>query len=155
MIRAADARDVPAIAAIWNTAIRETAATFTTLEKTHSDIEAILAAAHPVLVLDDGSGFATYGPFRGGPGYARTMEHSIHVAPEAQGQGQGAALLSALERAAVGRDVHVFVAGIAGENTRAQRFHARAGYAQVGVLPRVGWKFGRWHDLVLMQKFLS
>ncbi|MEM1372996.1 MAG: N-acetyltransferase family protein [Pseudomonadota bacterium] len=154
MIRPAADGDVPAIAAIWNQIIRETTITFTTAEKTHADIEGILGSGYPVLMLEDGSGFATYGPFRSGPGYARTMEHSIHLAPGARGQGRGMALLTALEAAAVDGGAAVFIAAISGENATAQRFHARAGYAQVARLPKVGWKFGRWHDLVLMQKFL-
>lgn len=155
MIRAAEAGDVEKIATIWNAVIRDTTATFTTTEKTTADVEAMLNSAYPVLVLDDGSGFATFGPFRNGPGYARTMEHSIHLAPEARGRGQGAGLLAALEAIAITREIKVLIAAIAGENEVAQRFHRRVGYAQSGRLPKVGWKFGRWHDLVLMQKFLS
>ena len=46
------------------------------------------------------------------------------------------------------------IAGIAGENAGGIAFHSALGYGQVARLPEVGWKFGRWHDLVLMQKML-
>ena len=50
---------------------------------------------------------------------------------------------------------HSMFAGVSGENPEGCAFHARLGYAEAAVLPQVGWKFGRWMDLVLMQKFLA
>jgi len=47
------------------------------------------------------------------------------------------------------------IAAITADNLKSIGFHARLGYAQVGLLPQVGYKFGRYHDLVLMQKILT
>ncbi|MEM1237603.1 MAG: N-acetyltransferase family protein [Pseudomonadota bacterium] len=161
MIRPAREEDLPAIGRIWNAVIRDTTATFTSQEKTDADLVALLeerrAAGGAFLVFDAGevSGFATYGPFRGGIGYAHTQEHTLYLDPVAQGRGQGGELLSALETQARSQGVHSLVGGISGENEGAIRFHERLGYTRVATLPQVGRKFGRYLDLVLMQKFLT
>ena len=82
-------------------------------------------------------------------------EHSILLAPGAQGSGLGRALLTAVEDHARAGGAHCLFAGVSAENDAGRRFHARMGYAEVAVLPDVGWKFGRYIDLVLMQKFLA
>jgi L-amino acid N-acyltransferase len=161
MIRPATAADCAAIAAIWNPIIRETAVTFTTAEKTAEGLEAWIAekaaADLPFLLAVEGEllGFATYGPFRAGPGYARTMEHTVILGPTARGRGVGRRLMAALEAHAAARGVHSMIAGVSGENLAGRAFHAAIGYAEIAVLPEVGWKFARWMDLVVMQKMLG
>ncbi|MEM8787990.1 MAG: N-acetyltransferase family protein [Pseudomonadota bacterium] len=154
-IRPATPTDATAIAAIWNPIIRDTAITFTDAEKTEADLRAMIAG-QPTWVHDTGTvtGFATFGTFRGGPGYRHTGELSLFLAPDTRGQGHGAALLAALETPARARGIHVLVAGIAGSNFGAIRFFARHGYTETGRMPELGRKFGAWHDLVLMQKTL-
>lgn len=158
MIRPATPADAPAIAAIWNRIIRETTATFTTVEKDPETLAAQIAAGTPWWVAEvDGTvqGHANYGQFRGGPGYARTMEHSIHLSNLASGQGLGRALMAALEAHARANGVHVMVAGVSSDNPAGQAFHARLGYAECGRVLQAGHKWGRWLDLVLMQKILT
>ncbi len=154
-IRPATPADIFAIATIWNAVIRDTVSTFTTIEKTPAML-ADLLAKQPVLVLESSQidGFATYGPFRAGPGYAHTAEHSIYLAPNTRRCGLGTALLDALETQARAADIHVMIAGMADSNTTAIAFHAARGYGHVGHLPEVGRKHGAWHDLILMQKIL-
>ena len=151
MIRRARAGDAATISAIWNPIIRDSSITFTTAEKTEAEIEALIAS-HPVWIAD--GGFATYAPFRSGPGYARTQEHSIHLSPAARGSGLGRALMQALCEHAAGAGHKSLIAGIGGENTQAIGFHTHLGFTEVGRIPKAGWKFDRWHDLVLMQRFL-
>lgn len=156
MIRTARPADAPAIAAIWNHIIRDTVATFTTEEKQPSAITGAMAS-QPYWVAEDAGtvvGFATYFQFRGGPGYVHTMEHSVHITPSAQGRGLGRDLMAALEDHARKAGVHSLFAGISGENSAGLAFHSALGYAHTARLPGVGRKFDRWHDLVLMQKFL-
>ena len=156
MIRRACATDAPAIAAIWNHIIRDTVATFTTVEKDPAAI-ADTMDTHPFWVAGMAgavAGFATCFQFRAGPGYAHTMEHSVHITPAAQGKGLGRALMGAVEHHARAAGGHSLFAGISGENAGGIAFHSALGFAHTARLPQVGWKFGRWHDLVLMQKFL-
>ena len=161
ILRRAEARDAVAVAAIWNPVIRDTAATFTTQEKTAEGLAADFAtrAAEGKLFLvaeEAGEilGFATYFQFRNGPGYARTMEHSIILSPAARGRGLGRALMAGIEDHARAAGVHSLWAGVSAENPAGVAFHLSVGFAEVARLPEVGFKFGRWMDLVLMQKIL-
>lgn len=63
--------------------------------------------------------------------------------------------MAAVEADAAASGVHALMAGVSGENATGVAFHRAMGFETVARLPQVGWKFGRWHDLVLMQKFLS
>ncbi|MBL4926510.1 GNAT family N-acetyltransferase [Fuscibacter oryzae] len=158
MIRPALPQDAPAIAEIWNRVIRETTQTFTTVEKSADDIATRIAQGAPWWVAEaDGTilGHATYGPFRSGPGYAQTMEHSVHLTDAAKGKGLGRALMAALEDHAHAAGIHVMVAGISGGNAAGLAFHSALGYAEVGRMPEVGQKWGQRLHLVLMQKILS
>ncbi len=156
MIRPAILADATPVAEIWNEVIRTSTITFTTTEKTQTDIAAVIKA-RVCLVADhcgQVTGFATYGPFRAGPGYLHTAEHSVYVRDAAQGCGLGRALMAALEERARGAGIRVLVAGIGGENAGAQAFHARLGYRTEGHLSGVGHKFGRSQDLILMTRKL-
>ncbi|KQB97222.1 GNAT family acetyltransferase [Loktanella sp. 1ANDIMAR09] len=155
MIRAATRADAPQIAAIWNHAIRETTITFNPVEKSDAEV-ADLTAQDCLVWEDDGRvlGFARYFPFRGGEGYRFTVEHTIMLHQDAQGQGGGQQLMAALCAQAAAAGKHSMFAGCSAENAGAVAFHARMGFAEVARLPEVGFKFGRWIDLILMQKRL-
>jgi phosphinothricin acetyltransferase len=159
MIRAAEAGDAEAIAALWNWMIRDTLATFTTVEKTPADIVALIAGRPGAfLVAEDPGGvcgFATFGPFRAGPGYVATCEHSILIRPETQGRGLGRALMCDLEALATAHAMHAMIGGVSGANPAAVRFHAACGFVETGRLPEVGRKAGQWLDLGFMQKILG
>lgn len=157
-IRQARVSDAAAIADIGNRIIRETLVTFTTRERSVDEIAKDIEARGPAFVTAemDGKvlGFATYGLFRSGPGYAQCREHTIALASEARGRGVGRALITALENAARAQRVHVLVAGISGVNPDAIAFHKAIGFRQVGLMPEVGFKWDQRLDLVLMQKIL-
>lgn len=161
MIRAATPTDCGAIADIWNPVIRNTLHTFTTALKSPEGLVQSLGEKselrHPFLVaaVDDAIlGFATYGQFRAGPGYARTMEHTIILAPGARGRGIGRALMDGLFQHGCRNDVHSLWAGVSAANPDGVVFHRALGFVEIARLPEAGHKFDQWIDLILLQKIL-
>ena len=165
VVRDAVADDLPAITDLYNSLIPTTTVAWTELRQTVAERSAWFdrqnADRFPVLVADvDGRvvGFCAYGHFRGAgkwPGYAFTAEHTIHVAQEQWANGIGRVLLETLVVRAQDNGIHVLVGAIDGDNGASIRFHQRLGFAEVARMPQVGHKFGRWLDLVLMQRVLD
>ncbi len=161
IIRDASTDDAAAIAAIANHYIQETSVSFNEVNKSVPDIKDEVAARHAAgcayLVAERDQkilGFATYSQFRSGTGYRHTMEHTVMISPNEVGQGTGGALMQALETHARAAGVHSLVAGISAENSEAIGFHRKIGFDHIVCLPEMGFKFGRWIDLVLLQKRL-
>jgi len=112
----------------------------------------------PVFVADlDGNvvGYGTFGEFRHNQGYRFTVEHSIYVTSSVQRRGVGSVLLTRLIAEARSTNRHAIVGGIASDNIASIALHQRFGFVETGRMPQVGFKFGRWLDLVLMQKLLT
>jgi L-amino acid N-acyltransferase YncA len=113
---------------------------------------------YPVLVAADGAsvlGLASFGDFRAWPGYRFTVEHSVHVRADQRGRGVGSQLVRALIDQAVQRGKHIMIAGVDADNAASLRFHARLGFERVACFREVGFKFGRWLDLVFLQRTLD
>ena len=155
MIREARADDAGWICAIWNDVIASSTATFTTTAKTEPEIEALIARREEAFLVAPDAGFATFGAFRDGPGYADVRELTIYLARDTQGNGLGARLLDALEARAQALGVRTLVAGTSGSNAGAIRFFERVGYTAVARIPGIGQKWGERRDLVLLQKNLQ
>jgi len=156
-VRPARPSDAAEIAEIWNHYIRETAVTFNSTQKSRADVTHEIETRPAFLVVEAQgrvAGFATWSQFRGGVGYAYTVENTVLLAPGAQGGGLGRALVEALVATARAAGHHSMIAGVSGENPGGAAFHARLGFVEVARLPQVGHKFGRWMDLVLMQRKL-
>jgi L-amino acid N-acyltransferase len=164
-VRDAVEGDVPAIAGLYNALIPTTTVAWSETVQTVDDRLAWFRRQRdrdlPVLVavVDDAVvGFTAFGDFRGAglwPGYRFTVEHTIHVDETCWGRGVGRALLDELVGRAVSLGMHVMVAAIDGGNDASIRFHERLGFTVVARMPEVGHKFGRWLDLVLMQRVLD
>jgi L-amino acid N-acyltransferase YncA len=161
IIRDATLEDLQQILAIYNHVIANTTAVWTeeaaTLEDRQAWFAGRKAAGYPILVASDGSevlGFASFGDFRAWPGYRHTVEHSIHVRDGERRRGIGSALLPVLIERAAKLQKHVLLAGIDGENAPSIQFHKRFGFADAGRLSEVGHKFGRFIDLVFLQRRL-
>ena len=157
IVRPAIPGDAEAIAAIQNPIIRDTAITFNSRQKTPEEIAGSIRSLPCFLVAEDAGkvvGFASYDQLRKGPGYARSMEHTLVLGPDVHGKGTGRALMAAVEDHARAAGVGSLWAGVSGENPDGIVFHTRLGFEEVARLPKVGYKFGRWMDLVLLRKWL-
>lgn len=161
-IRAATEADLPAILAIYNDAVLNTTAIWNDdivdLDNRRAWFAARSAQDYPVLVAEaEGTvlGYASYGDFRPFQGYRFTVENSIYVAAEARGRGAGARLLAALTDHASAAGKHVMVAGITADNAISLRLHERQGFVETARMPELGFKFGRFLDLVFLQKRLG
>lgn len=152
MIRAAAPADAPALAAIYNRVIRETTHIFASTERGEEEVAALIAGG-AVFVWEDAGrvgGFARFFPFRAGSGYAHTAEHTILVEPWAQGRGVGRALVACEAAHARAAGKHTLWAAVSADNAPGLAFHEACGFEAHGRLPKVGRKFGRWLDVVLM-----
>ncbi|EHH68434.1 GNAT family N-acetyltransferase [Gluconobacter morbifer] len=157
-IREAWEQDLPEILSITNDAIEKTDALWIstpfTLAQRRQWFEERRARGFPVLVAVDETdhviGYGSYGPFRAFEGYAKTVEHSLYVAPVWQGHGTGQQLLAGLRDHAKVAGFHVMVAAITAGNAPSIALHRRFGFQENGTLPQVGQKNGRWLDLLFM-----
>jgi phosphinothricin acetyltransferase len=118
--------------------------------------QAITSAGQPWFVACDGAevlGYAYYGPFRARAAYRFTAEDSVYVHPAAQGRGVGRALLTALLTHAqeAGKTQMLALIGDSG-NAGSIGLHKALGFTDAGIMRRVGCKFGRWLDVVVLQK---
>ncbi|MGN1055736.1 MAG: GNAT family N-acetyltransferase [Comamonas sp.] len=163
-IRASQPLDLPAITAIYRHHVLHGTGTFETEPPSLSDMAArredVLAKQLPWLVAqaDDGTivGYAYANWFKPRPAYRFSAEDSIYVAENARGQGMGGLLLQALCRACEDAGVRKLIAVIGDSaNLGSVGVHRSAGFAEVGVLHNMGWKFGRWLDVVMMEKTLG
>jgi len=158
--RSAEPRDLPALLAIYNQIVATSTAIYrddpATLEDRVAWFAARGAAAFPVLVAERGGavlGFASYGDFRGAfSGYRFTVEHSVHVGEGARGLGIGATLMGHLLDLAREAKVHVMIGAVDADNAASLGFHEKLGFTPTGRLHEVGYKFGRWLDLVFVEK---
>ncbi len=162
-IRPATVADLAAMLGIFNDVIATSTAVYfvqpTTLAERTAWFDARIKSGFPVLVADHGGevvGFASLAEFRGvWPGYRYSVEHSVHVRADARGHGIGSALVQALLPHAAALGKHVMIGGVDAENAASIRMHERLGFEQVARFREVGHKFGRWLDLVFLQRFVD
>lgn len=162
IVRDATLEDAADILTIYNYAALNTTAVWTDgpadLASRRDWMSARQQAGYPLLVAMKGRdvvGFASFGDFRPFPGYRHTVENSVYVDERHHRAGIGRSLVAALIERATGMNKHAMIAGIDGTNAASIALHASLGFAEVARMPEVGCKFGRWLDLVFMQKQLA
>lgn len=159
-VRLATVDDVEATREIYNLEVTESTVTFDLVPRTAAEQREWLTArsgAHAVLVAEDQGeivGFASLSPFRDRPAYSTTVEDSVYVRRDQQGHGIGKLLLTELVALATSHGFHAMIARIVGGHEASIALHRAAGFDVVGTEREVGRKFGRWLDVVEMQRLL-
>jgi L-amino acid N-acyltransferase len=157
-LRPAAGADASAVAAIYNEAVRTTVATFDTEPRS---LEAQRAwfhqhdARHPVIVADlagDVVGWASLSPWSDRRAYDGTAEVSFYVRADHRGEGVGRHLLEEVVASGGRLGFHVLLSRIADGNAVSVHLHEALGFRPVGVMREVGFKFGRWVDVYLMER---
>lgn len=163
LIRPSTEADLPAITRIYAHHVLHGTGTFETTPPTLEEMAGrradVLGKGLPWLVAEEAGeviGYAYGNWFKPRPAYRFSVEDSIYLAPEAAGKGLGRALLAellaTLERSGIRK-----VMAVIGDSANAGSIgvHTALGFQHVGVVKACGWKFGRWLDIVLMEKPLG
>ncbi|MCE5243074.1 MAG: N-acetyltransferase family protein [Desulfobacteraceae bacterium] len=161
-IRECEARDIASVTRIYAYHVLHGWATFEIEPPTEEEMErrcaGILKRGYPYLIAESGGevvGYAYAGPYRPRPAYRFTVENSVYVRPECHRQGIGLMLMESLIAECGRRGFRRMIAVIGDSGNHASiGLHRSLGFEVAGVLPSVGFKFGRWVDSVLMQREL-
>lgn len=155
--------DLAAMTAIYGHHVLHGTGTFETVPPTEAEMAArradVLAKGLPWLVVEDAGqvlGYAYCQWFKPRPAYRFSAEDSIYLHPEAAGRGLGRQLLAALIEQAEQAGLRKLIAVIGDSgNAASVALHRSLGFEPVGTIGACGWKFGRWLDIVLMEKPLG
>jgi L-amino acid N-acyltransferase len=163
LVRPAARDDLPGILEIYNEAVLNTTATYdyeprSLLDRTEW-FEEHERDDYPVFVAVDPSGsvagWSALNRFHARKGYQFTTENSVYVAADQRGKGVGKLLIPPLIEGARERGFHVILAGIDARNEASICLHARFGFQKVAHYREVGFKFGRWLDVIYMELLLD
>lgn len=162
-IRPSTPEDLPAMTAIYAHHVLHGTGTFELDAPDAADMahrrDDVIAKSLPWLVAHDGPavlGFAYANHFRPRRAYRFCVEDSIYLDPGARGRGVGRLLLAELMARCEARGARQMLAVIGdAANTASIGLHAGLGFEHTGVLKASGWKFGRWLDVILMQRALG
>ena len=168
LIREATPEDAERLLEIYAYYVTDTAITFEyevpSVEDFRSRIDATLKQ-HPYLVLEqDGRilGYAYAGAFVGRAAYSHSCEMTIYLDHMIRGQGFGRILYEALEAKLKQAGILNLYACIGDPLTEdeyltknSERFHSHLGYRKVGEFHKCGYKFGRWYNMIWMEKIIG
>jgi phosphinothricin acetyltransferase len=161
-VRPATCDDLRAIHEIYNDAVLTTTASYD-YEPRPFDYRVTWFESHehqrlPVFVAtgDAGEvlGWSSLSRFHDRKGYQFTVENSVYVAAPYRGRGVGKALVPPLIDSARTLGLRAIIAAIDAENQVSVRLHAAFGFVEVGRFKEVGFKFGRWLDVVYMERLI-
>jgi L-amino acid N-acyltransferase len=160
VIRDAREADLVAIDRIYDHYVRTSTCTFQ-LEPAGLEAREVWFANHgerwPVVVAESGTSVVGWGClsiYNVRAGYRFTAEDSVYVDESMHGRGIGKKLLRELLERGRAHGHHTILAGISAEQLPSVRLHESFGFVEVGRVREVGYKFGRWLDVVFMQNSL-
>jgi len=162
LVRPSTEADVPAMIAIYSHHVQYGLGEYE-MEPLHPDDikrrrKSMLKRRLPHIVAERNGvilGYAYAVPFRKRPAYRYAVKHSIYVHHDHLHAGIGRRLLPALIEACTAAGYRQMIAYVDSANLPSIEFHSANGFRQVGLLPCVGFKFGRWTDTLLMQRALG
>jgi L-amino acid N-acyltransferase len=162
-LRLARLDDAEEIRQIYNAEVTTSTVSFDIMPRSLEEQRRYLSArsgAHAVIVATDGEagavlGFGALSPWRDKPAYATSVEDSVYVHPGHHGHGIGRTVLGELVTVATAHGFHAVFARIVGGHEASIRLHRSLGFEIVGTEREVGRKFGRWLDVVVMERLLS
>ncbi len=160
-VRPATIADAEPICRIYNREVTESTVTLDLVPRTLAEQRSYLAQRSgglAVLVAEqDGDvvGFGSLSFYRDRPGYRTSVEDSVYVDRAHVGAGVGSTLLAGLLDVAADHGFHAVFARIVGPQEASVHLHQRHGFELVGIERQVGRKFGRWHDVALLQRLLE
>ncbi len=156
VIRKAELVDIPFITEVYNDAVLNTTATFDTEIKTienRSEWFKQHDEQHPIIVAENSgemAGWASLTAWSDRCAYSGTAEVSVYVHKDHRGIGIGKALLETLVVDAQQLQLHYLLSRIAADNKASISLHEQYGFAHIGVMHEVGFKFGKYIDVCLM-----
>ena len=150
--------DLGDITEIYNQALLKTVATFDTEPKTIEEQRSWFEqhdSQYPIMVAElDGRvvGWASLSRWSDRCAYSKTAEISLYVSEESQGKGIGKRLMESIMEKGHKAGLRTVIARIVEGNPVSIRLHESAGFEHIGVMKKVGEKFGRILDVYMMQK---
>jgi phosphinothricin acetyltransferase len=160
LVRPATPADLPAVDAIYNHYVTTSTCTFQTIPGTLDERLAWFQAhdaAHPVTVAlfeAEIVGWGSLSVYNPRQAYTRTVEDSVYVRHDHHRRGVGRALLADLLDRARALGHHTVIAGIAGSEAASVALHESFGFVEKGRLAELGYKLGRWVDVLYLQKMI-
>ncbi|MBR3706734.1 MAG: N-acetyltransferase, partial [Firmicutes bacterium] len=169
ILRPVTEKDAAEILAIYAPYIENTAITFEyevpSLESFEARIRGITAGFPYIAAVKDSRiiGYAYAKAYHERAAYARTVELSIYLHPDCKGCGTGRRLYNALAQALKLQGILNMVVSITDSADKDDQhntndsisFHTRMGFSLIGTMNRCGYKFGKWYNVVYMEKFLG
>jgi len=159
--RPTEPKDLPGLLSLYNYYVRTSTATFHTEEIDEATFRDLLFPGYPRfdswIVQADGAvaGYVILARYKPREAYDGTAEVTIYLDSGFARRGLGSAALAFVETTARGRAFHNLLAIVCGENTGSLRLFEKHGYRQCAHYHEVGKKFGRWLDVISLEKVLT
>jgi len=168
VIRAATREDAGSLLKIYSYYVENTAISFEYVAPSLDEFSKRISSTlekYPYIVLEDDGlirGYAYAGAFHSRAAYAHCCEVTIYLDHDSKGNGYGKALYEALEKALKKMGIINLYACIADPEVEdeyltknSECFHQHMGYTKAGEFHKCGYKFGRWYNMIWMEKMIG